>query len=138
MTRRDKCSHGSVRLWDAINALVVASGGRANNTSVARQKAVPAIEDAVDLIVLEAREAQGEEEVTDHLKLTDEVLERATVVLDTASNRYEDTRMFIAAIRALRDAARKVVEAERQGIWIVVERRIGDLEDLLPDSEVKP
>lgn len=41
---------GQVELWDAINALVVASGGK-SNTSVARQKAVAAVEHAVAVVV---------------------------------------------------------------------------------------
>lgn len=41
---------GQVELWDAINTLVAASGGK-SNTSVARQKAVADVELAVGLIV---------------------------------------------------------------------------------------
>lgn len=36
-----------VRLWDAINAVVTASGGNPGNTSVARQRAVVAVESVV-------------------------------------------------------------------------------------------
>jgi hypothetical protein len=36
-----------VEFWDAINAVVVASGGSAENTSVARQKAVVRVEKAL-------------------------------------------------------------------------------------------
>lgn len=38
-----------VKLWEAINALVVASGGRADTTSVARQNAVVAVEQVLAL-----------------------------------------------------------------------------------------
>lgn len=41
---------GQTRLWDAINAVVVASGGNPGNTSVARQRAVVEVEDAVRYI----------------------------------------------------------------------------------------
>lgn len=36
-----------VKFWDAINAVVVASGGSAENTSVARQNAVVRVEKAL-------------------------------------------------------------------------------------------
>lgn len=46
---------GRVELWDAINAVVVASGGSESSTGVARQKGVVRVESAVDALVDAAR-----------------------------------------------------------------------------------
>jgi len=50
---------GQVELWDAINAVVAASGGR-SNTSVARQKAVADVERAVSAIIQSVAEQRNE------------------------------------------------------------------------------
>lgn len=67
------------------------------------------------------------------LKLTDEVIESVRRAVATTDLTGLHARAVANAIRDLRDAAMAVVEAERDGIWIVVERRIGDLEELLPE-----
>jgi hypothetical protein len=60
-----------VPLWDAINDVVVASGGSASNTSVARQKAVVLVERAVDGLMTgrDQRIAELEREKAEALRL---------------------------------------------------------------------
>lgn len=56
-----------VRLWDAINGVVAASGGNVGNTSIARQKAVVVTEKVVAEIeasaVSDARRECDEDEI---------------------------------------------------------------------------
>jgi hypothetical protein len=58
--------------WDAINDVVVASGGNAGNTSVARQRAVVAVERAVDALL-----AQSAPETTDDSRASGEKLKHS-------------------------------------------------------------
>lgn len=52
----------SLDLWDAINAVVVASGGSAGNTSTARQNAVVKVERAIAALVRrEVEQARADE-----------------------------------------------------------------------------
>jgi hypothetical protein len=48
-------ANGRVKLWDAVNAVVVASGESDSSTGVARQKAVVLVESEVDALVDAAR-----------------------------------------------------------------------------------
>lgn len=54
LARRRAGSPEHVELWDAINDVVIASGGSASCTSVARQKAVVRVENAVRALVAKA------------------------------------------------------------------------------------
>lgn len=54
LARRGVGSPEHVELWEAINDVVVASGGSASCTSVARQKAVVRVENAVLALMAKA------------------------------------------------------------------------------------
>ena len=86
-------------LWDAVNRIVVASGGSSANTSVRRQKAVVEVEAVVEAALVRAR--------------ADALREAATICLAEIALTPFDATSHVAKA-ALKRAAKKIrAEAER-------------------------